>query len=80
MGAVRAAETGINPEKGVARSAPMRCIPLYQQTKPITVTTTACQSRADSTAGGYAHLAPGDIARGVAALVDTWRTGRARPG
>ncbi len=46
MGAVRAAETGISPEKSVARSAPMRCIPLYQQTKPITVTTTACQSRA----------------------------------
>ncbi len=45
-GAVRAAETGISPEKSVARSAPMRCIPLYQQTNPITVTTTACQSRA----------------------------------
>lgn len=45
-GAVRAAETGIRPEKSVARSAPMRCIPLYQQTNPITVTTAACHSRA----------------------------------
>lgn len=45
-GAVRAAETGIRPEKSVARSAPMRWIPLYQQTKPMTVTTAACQSNA----------------------------------
>lgn len=36
----------MRPEKRVARSAPMRCRPMYQQTKPITVTTTACQSRA----------------------------------
>lgn len=45
-GAVSAAETGMRPEKRVARSAPMRCMPMYQQTKPITVTTTACQSSA----------------------------------
>ncbi len=45
-GAVRAAETGINPEKRVARSAPMRWIPLYQQTNPTTVTTPACHSSA----------------------------------
>lgn len=36
----------MRPEKSVARSAPMRCIPLYQQTNPITVTTAACHSRA----------------------------------
>ncbi|MBK6044375.1 PLP-dependent aminotransferase family protein [Streptomyces sp. MBT55] len=29
---------------------------------------------------GYAHLAPGDIARGVAALAEAWRTGRAGSG
>lgn len=45
-GAVSAAETGMRPEKRVARSAPMRCRPVYQQTKPIMVTTTACQSSA----------------------------------
>ncbi len=45
-GAVSAAETGISPENSVARSAPMRWIPLYQQTNPITVTTAACHSRA----------------------------------
>ncbi|SCK27545.1 hypothetical protein YUYDRAFT_03072 [Streptomyces sp. ScaeMP-e48] len=50
-GAVSAAETGMRPEKRVARSAPMRCRPMYQQTKPITVTTTACQRRAVVSAG-----------------------------
>ncbi|MFJ9323850.1 MocR-like pyridoxine biosynthesis transcription factor PdxR [Streptomyces globisporus] len=29
---------------------------------------------------GYAHLAPADIARGVAALAEAWRTGRAGSG
>ncbi len=94
----------------------MRRIPLYQQTNPITVTTTEPATggpsplrpsgpdldRADGAgialrplrdcgaAGseegtvplvlGYAHLAPGDIARGVAALADAWRSGRAGPG
>lgn len=45
-GAVSAAETGISPEKSAARSAPMRRIPLYQHTNPITVTTAACHSKA----------------------------------
>lgn len=29
---------------------------------------------------GYAHLTPGDIARGVAALAEAWRSGGASPG
>lgn len=41
-----AAATGMRPEKSVARSAPIRCTPMYQQTKPTTVTTTACQPSA----------------------------------
>ncbi len=41
-----AAATGMRPEKSVARSAPIRWIPAYQQTKPTTVTITACHSRA----------------------------------
>ncbi len=49
-GAVAAAATGMRPEKSVARSAPMRCIPAYQQTKPMTVTITACQSSAAASA------------------------------
>lgn len=36
----------MRPEKSVARSAPMRCTPMYQQTKPTTVTTAACHSSA----------------------------------
>ncbi len=36
----------MRPENSVARSAPIRCMPMYQQTKPITVTITACQSSA----------------------------------
>ncbi len=32
----------------MARSAPMRRIPLYQHTKPTTVTTTACQTSASA--------------------------------
>lgn len=50
-GAVSAAETGIRPEKSVARSAPIRCTPLYQQTKPTTVTTAACQMSAAASPG-----------------------------
>lgn len=45
-GAVKAAATGMRPEKRVARSAPMRWMPEYQQTKPMTVTIAACHSRA----------------------------------
>jgi hypothetical protein len=36
----------MRPEKSVARSAPMRCMPMYQQTKPMTVTIAACHSSA----------------------------------
>ncbi|GHH62223.1 hypothetical protein GCM10018775_78210 [Streptomyces umbrinus] len=43
---MQAAATGMSPEKSVARSAPMRCMPMYQQTKPMTVTIAACHSRA----------------------------------
>lgn len=45
-GAVIAADTGMSPEKRVARSAPIRCTPTYQQTNPTTVTTAACHSSA----------------------------------
>jgi hypothetical protein len=43
---VQAAATGMRPEKSVARSAPIRCMPMYQHTKPTTVTTAACHSSA----------------------------------
>ncbi len=43
---MQAAATGIRPEKSVARSAPIRCMPMYQHTKPTTVTTAACHSSA----------------------------------
>lgn len=43
---MHAAATGMRPENRVARSAPMRCMPMYQHTKPITVTTAACHSSA----------------------------------
>jgi hypothetical protein len=36
----------MRPEKSVARSAPIRCMPMYQHTKPTTVTTAACHSSA----------------------------------
>ncbi|GGX68071.1 hypothetical protein GCM10010515_39630 [Streptomyces fructofermentans] len=48
---MQAAATGMRPEKSVARSAPMRCTPMYQQTKPITVTTAACHSSAAASVG-----------------------------
>ena len=58
-GAVQAAATGMRPEKSVARSAPMRCMPMYQQTKPTTVTTAACHSSAAaSVAPGIRSQAP----------------------
>lgn len=43
---MQAAATGMRPEKSVARSAPIRCTPMYQHTKPTTVTTAACHSSA----------------------------------
>lgn len=43
---MQAAATGMRPENSVARSAPIRCMPMYQHTKPMTVTTTACHSSA----------------------------------
>lgn len=43
---MHAAATGMRPEKRVARSAPMRWSPVYQSTKPMTVTITACHTRA----------------------------------
>jgi len=56
---VQAAATGMRPEKSVARSAPMRCMPMYQQTKPTTVTTAACHSSAAvSVASGIRSQAP----------------------
>ncbi|MDQ0963481.1 hypothetical protein QFZ66_007359 [Streptomyces sp. B4I13] len=36
----------MRPEKSVARSAPIRCTPMYQHTKPTTVTTADCHSSA----------------------------------
>lgn len=59
---MQAAATGIRPEKSVARSAPIRCMPMYQHTKPTTVTTAACQSRAAVSApsGRRSHPSPAD--------------------
>jgi hypothetical protein len=48
---VKAAATGIRPENSVAFSAPIRCIPLYQQTNPMTVTTAACHTSAMASVG-----------------------------
>ncbi|SDM48871.1 hypothetical protein SAMN04487981_101689 [Streptomyces sp. cf386] len=57
---MQAAATGMRPEKSVARSAPIRCMPMYQHTKPTTVTTTAChRSAAVSVASGRrSHAVP----------------------
>lgn len=61
-GAVQAAATGMRPENRVARSAPMRCMPMYQQTKPTTVTTAACHSSAvASVASGTRSHAPRSV-------------------
>ena len=43
---MQAAATGMRPENSVARSAPIRCMPMYQHTNPTTVTTAACHSSA----------------------------------
>lgn len=48
---MQAAETGMRPEKSVARSASSRCMPMYQHTKPTAVTTTPCHSKAAACAG-----------------------------
>jgi hypothetical protein len=50
----------MRPENSVARSAPIRCMPMYQQTKPTTVTTTACHSRAavSVASGRRSHAVP----------------------
>lgn len=57
---MQAAATGMRPEKSVARSAPIRCMPMYQHTKPTTVTTTACHSRAAASvvSGRRSHAVP----------------------
>ena len=57
---MQAAATGMRPEKSVARSAPIRCMLMYQHTKPTTVTTTACHSRAPVSvaSGRRSHAAP----------------------
>lgn len=56
---MQAAATGMRPEKRVARSAPMRCMPMYQHTNPTTVTTAACHSSArDSVPSGRGSHAP----------------------
>lgn len=59
-GAVAAAATGMRPENSVARSAPSRCIPMYQHTKPTTVTTAACHSSAavSVASGRRSHAVP----------------------
>lgn len=57
---MQAAATGMRPENNVARSAPIRCMPMYQQTKPTTVTTAACHSSAAVSApsGRRSHRGP----------------------
>lgn len=59
-GAVQAAATGMRPENSVARSAPIRCMPMYQHTKPTTVTTAACHSSAAASvpSGLRSHAVP----------------------
>lgn len=61
---MQAAATGMRPEKRVARSAPMRCTPMYQHTNPTTVTTAACHSSAAaSVPSGRSSHAPPSTAR-----------------
>lgn len=57
---MQAAATGMRPEKSVARSAPIRCMPMYQHTKPTTVTTADCHSSAAASApsGRRSHPPP----------------------
>ncbi|RZU17897.1 hypothetical protein EV567_2817 [Streptomyces sp. BK239] len=67
-GAVPAAATGMRPENSVARSAPIRCMPMYQHTKPTTVTTTACHSSAavSPASGRRSHAPPSRTAPSAA--------------
>lgn len=57
---MQAAATGMRPENSVARSAPSRCMPMYQHTKPTTVTTAACHSNAAASvvSGRRSHAVP----------------------
>lgn len=50
----------MSPENSVARSAPIRCMPMYQHTKPTTVTTAACHSSAVASTGSglRSHAVP----------------------
>lgn len=50
----------MRPENSVARSAPIRCIAMYQHTKPTTVTTAACHSSAAASvvSGRRSHAVP----------------------
>ncbi|AVH60153.1 hypothetical protein C4B68_35115 [Streptomyces dengpaensis] len=61
-GAVQAAATGMRPEKSVARSAPMRCMPMYQHTKPTTV-----RERRDALVSALEEHFPGTEVSGIAA-------------
>lgn len=72
-GAVQAAARGIRPEKSVARSAPMRCMPMYQHTKPTTVTTAACHSNAVASvvSGIRSHAPPKRPAVRIPATADS---------
>jgi hypothetical protein len=66
---VAAAATGMRPEKSVARSAPIRCMPMYQHTKPTTVTTAACHSSAAASvpSGRRSQAVPSRTSPAVAA-------------
>jgi hypothetical protein len=57
---VQAAAAGMRPENSVARSAPIRCMPMYQHTNPTTVTTVACHSSAAASvvSGRRSHCVP----------------------
>ena len=50
----------MRPEKSVARSTPIRCMPMYQHTNPTTVTTAACHSSAAASvpSGRRSHAMP----------------------
>jgi hypothetical protein len=59
----------MRPEKSVARSAPIRCRPKYQHTKPTTVTTAACHSSAAASvpSGRRSHAVSSRTSPAVAA-------------
>jgi hypothetical protein len=64
---VYTAASGTRPVKSVARSVPIRCTPMYQHTKPTTVTTAACHSSAAVSGLAQAAALLGSVlhARGV---------------